>query len=200
MRVANSLQIIAGIMLLKARAVQSEETRLHLQDAHRRVMSVAAVQEQLQGLQEGGTIELGPYLSQLCGTLAASMIGSTRPIALKVHADGGAVSSSEAVSIGLIVTELVINALKHAFCHDVDDGRIVVCYEVAEAGWRLSVSDNGRGKALGVTGQPKSGLGTTIVKALGHQLDAGVEVSSGQHGTRVSITHGTFNARLVDAA
>ena len=53
-RVANSLQIIASILLLKARTVQSEETRLHLQDAHQRVMSVATVQEQLHasGLNE----------------------------------------------------------------------------------------------------------------------------------------------------
>ena len=50
-RVANSLQIIAGILLLKARTVQSEETRLHFKDAHQRVMSVAAVQQQLQASQ-----------------------------------------------------------------------------------------------------------------------------------------------------
>src|SRR5436309_379845 len=52
-RVANSLQIIASILLLKARTVRSEETRLHLQDAHQRVMSVAAVQQQLQASEPG---------------------------------------------------------------------------------------------------------------------------------------------------
>src|ERR1700681_1533309 len=66
-RVANSLQIIASILLMKARTVQSEETRLHLHDAHQRVMSVAAVQQQLQASGHGAPIELGPYLSRLCG-------------------------------------------------------------------------------------------------------------------------------------
>ena len=63
-RVANSLQIIASILLLKARTVQSEEIRLHLQDAHQRVMSVATVQEQLQASGLNESIEIGPYLNQ----------------------------------------------------------------------------------------------------------------------------------------
>ncbi len=87
-RIANSLQIIAGILLLKARTVKSEETRLHLRDAHLRVMSVAAAQQQLQGARHGEPIEIGPYLSRLCDTLAASMIGDSRPISVKVEADG----------------------------------------------------------------------------------------------------------------
>jgi len=114
-RVANSLQIIASILLLKARTVQSEETRLHLQDAHQRVMSVATVQQQLQpsGLNE--SIWIGPYLTRLCASLAASMIGERRPLSIKVQATSGSAVSAEAVSLGLIVTELVINALKHGF-------------------------------------------------------------------------------------
>src|SRR3984957_5159698 len=58
-RVVNSLQIIASIIMLKARAVESEETRRRLQDAHNRVISVAAVQKHLHGLATKGTIEMG---------------------------------------------------------------------------------------------------------------------------------------------
>src|SRR5579864_4780370 len=71
-RINNSLQIIASILLLKARTVQSEETRRHLQDAHERVMSVASVQEQLRGAGLGDRIEIGPYLTKLCDSLARS--------------------------------------------------------------------------------------------------------------------------------
>ena len=74
-RVANSLQIIASILLLKARTVESEEIRLHLQDAHQRVMSVATVQQQLQASGLNERIEIGPYLSKLCDSLAKSMVG-----------------------------------------------------------------------------------------------------------------------------
>jgi two-component sensor histidine kinase len=191
-RVANSLQIIASILLLKARTVQSEETRLHLRDAHQRVMSVAAVQQQLQASGHREPIELGPYLSRLCETLAASMIGDSRPISMKVHVEGGTASSSEAVSIGLIVTELVINALKHAFPDDQAGGQIIVAYDVAKPNWRLTVSDNGMGKPEGSPDKTVPGLGTIIVEALAKQLEAGVKVSKGPRGTTVSITHATF--------
>ncbi|MDB5447306.1 MAG: signal transduction histidine kinase, partial [Phenylobacterium sp.] len=114
-RVANSLQIIASILLLKARVVTSEETRGHLKDAHQRVMSVAAVQSHLHATEGIDQIEVGSYLTKLCDSLADSMIGGDRSTTLKVVADAGQISSAQAVSIGLIVTELVINAFKYAF-------------------------------------------------------------------------------------
>ena len=145
-RIANSLQIIASIIMLKARTVQSPETRLHLEDAHKRVMSVAAVQQHLQVSGRGELIEVATYLSKLCATLAQSMIGDGGHIIIEVKAAEGGVSSSDAVSIGLIVTEAVINALKHAFAKDEKDGRIVVTYEVTGTDWKLSIADNGMGK------------------------------------------------------
>jgi chemotaxis protein methyltransferase CheR len=199
-RVANSLQIIASILLLKARTVQSEETRLHLHDAHRRVMSVAAVQQQLLTSGRLDKIELAPYLSRLCETLAASMIGDSRPITLKVQADDRAASSNEAVSIGLIVTELVINALKHAFPDDRAGGEIVVAHDVDESNWRLMVSDNGIGRPHGQPDTTIPGLGTSIVGSLAKQLDAHVEISMTPDGTLVLIAHGKMPSLLPAAA
>lgn len=199
-RVANSLQIIASILLLKARTVHSEETRQHLEDAHQRVLSVAAVQQQLHASRRGDPIELTPYLSRLCETLAASMIIEGRPVVLKVQAGPGTASSNAAVSIGLIVTELVINALKHAFIDDWANGVINVVYEAAETSWRLAVTDNGVGQAKGRPAKTMPGLGTSIIEALAKQLDARVAVFMTPVGTSVSITHGTFGSRLPAAA
>jgi len=128
-RIANSLQIIASIILLKAKAVQSEETRLHLEDAHKRVMSIAAVQRQLHASGATGPIEIAPYLTGLCEVLATSMIGGIRPISLQVVGEGGSGTSRQAESLGLIVTELVMNALKHAFPDEKTKGRITVAYD-----------------------------------------------------------------------
>jgi two-component sensor histidine kinase len=194
-RVGNSLQIIASIILMKARTVQSEETRLHLKDAHSRVMSMAAVQQHLHASATGGPIEMTPYLSKLCETLATSMIGDIRPVSLKVCGDGGSATSRQAECLGLIATELVMNALKHAFPSDKSDGQITVGYDAARMDWKLWVADNGIGRPDGVFAQPKAGLGTSIVKALAHQLDAQVETLAGPKGTTVSITRATFSAK-----
>jgi two-component sensor histidine kinase len=199
-RVANSLSIIASILMMKARTVQSEETRQHLQDAHSRVMSVAAVQNHLHSAGQITSIEMAPYLSRLGEALAESMIGERRAITLKVEVAGGQVPSRQAVSIGLLVTELVINALKHAFPVATRAGRVDVAYEVAGTDWKLSVSDNGIGVPDangGRLGQKKSGLGTSIVKALAQQLEAQLDVVSGPAGTVVSVTHATFAAGSV---
>jgi chemotaxis protein methyltransferase CheR len=95
----------------------------------------------------------------------------------------------------LIVTELVMNALKHAFPNDKRDGRITVGYDAAGTNWKLSVTDNGIGRPDGVFAQAKTGLGTSIVKALAHQLDAHVETLAGPQGTIVSVTRATFSAK-----
>ncbi len=198
-RVANSLQIIASILLIKARAVQSEETRLQLEDAHQRVLSIAAVQRHLHDTSVGQQVDVANYLTKLCETLAQSMIGDSRPITLKVDADAATVVSHQAVSIGLIVTELVMNALKHGFPGAQSDAAILVSYKVADTDWKLTISDNGVDKAEPGAIRNKGGLGTSLIKALSKQLDAQVAIESDSNGTAVTITHATFKAKPAKA-
>ena len=198
-RVANSLQIIASILLLKAHSVPSEETRLHLIDAHRRVMAVAAVQAHLHGARQGDRVEMGPYLSKLCDSLAGSLIGDTQPITLHALVSGGAVLSATAVSIGLVVAELVINSLKHAFPGDRDDCQVIVSFDVNGSDWKLVVSDNGIGKPIETTATAGGGLGSSLIKALAHQLDAKVDIVSSPKGRSVAVTHATFPSQQAQA-
>jgi chemotaxis protein methyltransferase CheR len=188
-RVANSLQIIASILLLKLRTVRSDEARLHLLDAHQRVIAVATVQQQLREVDFGGRIEIGPYLTRLCESLAKSMIPGERGLTVRSVATGNTTLSGDAVSLGLIVTELFINALKHGF-PDGRDGQIDVAFDGNEAGWRLSISDDGVGRHAEQGRIARVGLGTSIVEALARQLDARIEFSDETPGTRVSIIHG----------
>ncbi len=193
-RVANSLQMIASILLLKARAVTSEETRLHLRDAHQRVMSIAAVQQHLHASEGIREIEVSSYLSKLCDSLATSMVGDSQSVVITVTADEGVIDSAKAVSIGLIVTELLINAIKYAFPVSRADALVRVTYEVEGSDWKLTVSDNGIGKRGDARGAD-SGLGTAIVNALAHQLDARTDVVSSAAGMSVSVTRATFTSR-----
>ena len=169
-----------------ARSVQSDETRGHLKDAHGRLMSIAAVQRQLaaSSLRE---VELRPYFTQLCKSLGASMILDQKSLSIDVVVDESTVAADISMSLGLIVTELVINAFKHAFPGH-HGGKIVVGYKSDGENWTLSVTDNGVGMQGGAAGA-KPGLGTNIVEALTKRLEADVDVASANPGTAIHIVH-----------
>jgi two-component sensor histidine kinase len=198
-RIANSLQIIASILLLKAGAVASEETRNELRDAHQRVMSVAAVQSHLHASDGIDRIDIGAYLNKLCAGLATSMVGPNQAIEVDVIADPGTLQTSHAVSLGLIVTELIINAIKYAFPTAREGARILIRFETDEADWKLSVGDNGCGRVAS-SGASRSGLGTAIIGALAKQLQARIDEVSNEGGLRVEVTRATFSSRVPVAA
>lgn len=185
-RVANSLQIIASVLLQNARKTRSSETRGHLHDAHNRVMSVAAL-ERLLSVSDSGVVDVHDYFTSLCTNISASMIRDPGQISLTVSGGEGTVDARVSVSLGLIVTELVINALKHAF-PDGRHGKIDVDYNFHGPNWTLCVRDNGVG--MPPPGAAiRTGLGTKIVEALAGQLNASVEIVPEQPGTKVSIHH-----------
>jgi two-component sensor histidine kinase len=184
-RVANSLQIIAGVLMQSARRVQSEETRTHLYSAHNRVMSIATLQKQL-AVTSDNDVELRPYLKELCASIGASMIDDGGRISLSSTTDESRTTANVSVSLGLIVTELVINALKHAFPDPDQSGSVTVDYAAHGEGWTLEVGDDGVGIAAG-DGQGTPGLGTGIVDALAKQLGATVTISDRGPGTTVSV-------------
>ncbi len=195
-RIANSLQIIASVILQSARSSRSDETRSSLQDAHSRVMSVAALQQQLAA-SHLGEVELKSYFDQLCLSIGASMIRDHSQLSLKVDCDDTAVSAEISISLGLIVTELVINSLKHAYPGG-RKGGIVVTYHRHGPNWTLSVTDDG----VGMPTDPEAatpGLGTSIVEALAKQLQARVQVTGAHPGTTVSIIHTRISAVNAEA-
>jgi len=115
---------------------------------------------------------------------------------LKVVADKGVMISADTVSIGLIVPELVINSLKYAFPEQRDSAALTVCYESNDAGWKLSVSDNGVGRPDGGGVSGKGGLGTSLVNTLANQLDAKVSSTTGSSGWSVSIVQRSADTKF----
>ena len=183
-RVSNSLQIVASLLLQDARKARSEEAKTRLREAHQRVMSVAALERRLAD-RGVGEVELRAYLAGLCESITASMVGDPGQVTVAVIGPGGVVDARTSLSLGLIVTELVINALKHAF-PDGRHGAITVDCVFPGPNWTLAVSDNG----VGVPTDQRDahvGLGATIVRALAKELGATVEVESASPGTRVTV-------------
>lgn len=99
-RVANSLQIIAGVLMQSARKVPSAQTRGYLYDAHNRVMSVATLQQQLAA-SSVGEVRLRAYFTDLCQSIGASMIQDHEKLRLNVEADDGVATADASVSLGL---------------------------------------------------------------------------------------------------
>jgi two-component sensor histidine kinase len=185
-RVANSLQIVASVLMQSARKLPDQEARDHIYEAHQRVMSVAAVQKHLAATRLGD-VQMRPYLTDLCRSIGASMIRDHDRLTLDVRVDDSVASAKASVSMGLIVTELVINALKHAFPEH-RRGKILVGYSSHGEDWTLSVGDDGVGFP-GEASKAVSGLGTSLVEALARQLDAHVHIKAGHPGTAVSVVH-----------
>jgi len=185
-RVANSLQIIASLLMQSARKVQSEEARGHLHDAHHRVMSIANVQRHL-AMSSVRDVPLRPYFIQLCESLGASMIHDSKQLSIAVTVDDSVVAANVSVSLGLIITELVINALKHAFPEH-RHGKITIDYRSDGPDWTLSVRDDGIGMPTGAD-KAKPGLGTGIVEALARQMQGVIHVVDANPGTAVTLVH-----------
>lgn len=183
-RIANSLQLIASILILKASTVASDEARKHLEDAHDRILSIATVQRHLDpaGLLEN-RVHVGQYLTALCDGLGKSMIGGRMPVTLTVHAQEGFATTDEAVSFGLLTTELVINALKYAFPNDAE-GEVKVTYENDGKSWSLCVSDDGIGY---VAADHPAGLGTSIISSISKQLGSELIFNTVPKGTSVLL-------------
>ena len=115
------------------------------------------------------------------------MIRDTDVVSLDVTADDSVTTADSSVSLGLIVTELVINALKHAFPAG-RSGKIHVDYSSRGPNWTLSVTDDGVGMPH-ASEAAKPGLGTSIVQALANQLSANVKLAKGNPGTKVMVAH-----------
>lgn len=196
-RVANSLQIIAGVLMQSARRVASDETRSHLYDAHQRVMSVASLQHHLAQTRLGD-VELRSYLVDLCKSIAESMIHDRDRLSLEVRANPCVTGADASMSLGLIVTELAINAIKHAVPGK-RRGKIIVGYDAKGLAWTLSVTDDG----IGMPAAPASavaGLGSGIVRALTRQLGAEITIADAKPGTRVSISHDAVDSAETEPA
>lgn len=184
-RIANNLQIIGALLMQSVERCPSPETKSYLVDAHSRVMSVAELQREISSAPSG-KVQVRQYLERLCTGIRSAMIGDGDPITVAVSGDDGPTAAELSGRLGLIVTELVTNALKHAFAAG-RGGNVLVEYRRAGSTWTLSVADDG----VGMPPRPdraRAGLGTSIIEGLARRLRATISVSDLNPGTCVRLS------------
>jgi two-component sensor histidine kinase len=182
-RVGNSLQIIASLLHLQANTATEEDVKAALTNAMGRVAAVAQVHRRLYTSHDLKSVLLNQYLDALLDDLRRSAEGN-RMSRLTLKAEAIEIDPDRAVAIGIVVNELVMNAVKYAYPDCA--GPIHVELRCENDDIVLSIADNGVG--LHATNDPRStGMGQRIVSAMAIKLDASVAPDPGHAGTKIVI-------------
>ncbi len=182
-RIKNSLQIVSSILGLEARKLGEGPARDSLQSARDRVRAISSVHELLYRQQAEASVRSDDYLKNLCDELHQSIDGIDTELEIHVTADPVMLDSDLAISLAMLVNEIVTNAIKHAFIGR-ERGRVDVSFRVSE-GRRatLSISDDGTGLAE----KASTGLGTSLIDSLASQIGAALTRENTPPGYTVSM-------------
>lgn len=174
-RVKNNLQIIASLLDMQADQHGASAVREVLRDSTFRVRTMALIHQQLYGRDDLASIELGAYVVSLARTLVGAL---ERDAELQVDAEAFAVPIGVAMPCGLVLNELISNALKHGRSAD-GRCRLTIGLREEPDAWLVTVADDGPGLAEPWALAGRRSLGARIVQALAQQLRARVEVGEG---------------------
>jgi two-component sensor histidine kinase len=185
--VANNFAAIAALIHTARESVSVEDSKAKsvLDDAIEQVKVMARVHRRLRAGSHDISLDSKVFIHELCDDLKAS-IARGRLISIECEAESRPLCIDDAVSLGLIINELITNAIKHAFSEQ-RAGRIRVEFEVDDEQFYLSVEDDGDGFDDG----SNAGMGLDLVRGLSHQLGGDLQVKSSKTGStfRLSFRH-----------
>ena len=184
-RVGNSLQLVSTFMSLQLRHLADEGARSALKEAQARIEAVAHVHRRLYTSGDMSSVAMDEYLVGLIDELSKSLGPDAGSPTLKLEAAPMRVSTDQAVSLGVVVTELVTNAVKYAYAPGQGGEIRVILKPDAEGRAILTVEDDGPGMG---DGKPKgTGLGGKIISAMASGLRSVVEIDHGHKGVRARL-------------
>lgn len=185
-RVANSLQLVSTFVHMQSRGLENKEAREALADTQRRIDAIAQVHRKLYSSGDMGSIEMDEYLSAIVEELEETWSTPAAPRSIKLAAEPIRLHPDKAVSLGIIVNELVSNACKYAYGKDSSGEVRVRLSRADDRRFSLCVEDDGVGMADGE--KPKgSGLGSRLVLAMAKSLSAEFGYDPEHSGVRARI-------------
>jgi two-component sensor histidine kinase len=185
-RVANSLALVAAMVGLQARSGTEPAVRTALGEIQSRIAAIAGVHRRLYTSQDVRSVEISEYLASLLLDLEATLKEAGHASSVRLTAEPTDVPTDKAVSIGVVVTELVTNAFKYAYpskkggeirvlLRKINSGKVNLTVEDDGIGWQ------GEGPAKG------TGVGSRIVNAMARGLGSQVTYSDASAGCQVSL-------------
>jgi two-component sensor histidine kinase len=188
-RVKNNLQIISSLLALQANQLGSDAHAAAFVESQNRVRAMALVHEDLYRSGDLARIRLAPHLAGLCAHLYRSYAVDPHRIALRLDVADVALTLDHAVPCGLVINELVSNALRHAFPGERTGAITVQLSTVPGGAYRLVVADDGVGLPAAAGRDPAAGtLGLQLVDDLVEQLGGKLTIDRGAHGARFEVT------------
>ena len=178
--VANNFASVAALLKIRSEAVSDTRAKSALNVAIDQVAVMGRVHRRLRAADQNVTLDSATFLQELCDDLKAMVRG--RPLSIECEAHSRPLPMEDAVLLGLIVNELVTNAIKHAF-PDGRAGRIRIGFEALDNQQRLSVLDDGAGFGSRILSSAEPGQGQELVRGLTHQLGGALEIESTTAGT-----------------
>jgi len=186
-RVKNNLQVISGLLNLQSHYIDDEGVRTIYKESQNRIKTMALIHEELYQREDLARINMADYIQGLTRNLMASYFASDGRIKLTLDLADADIVLDTAIPCGLIVNELVSNALKHAFPGGRTGEVRVVLASKGEDIYELTVSDNGVGLPDGLDYLRTKSMGMQLVVVLAQQLDADLRYGGGP-GTTFSLT------------
>jgi len=187
-RVANSLQLISSLIGIQAARIADSDTRDALHLVRERVQAVMLVHRRLYTSDEVGLVEIDKYLQAMAEELQASALAVEQRHRIVVDAEPLKVAPDKAVSVGVIVNELITNALKYAFPQGQDGTIRVTLSRPSDGEAVLAVEDDGVGYPVGTDAPKGTGLGGLIMGAMAKTLNGAVERQPSETGARIVLT------------
>jgi PAS domain S-box-containing protein len=185
-RVKNNMQVISSLLNLQSRKIQDSAVLDMFRESQRRIRSMALIHERLYQSSDLSRIEFSEYLRNLATHLFHSYQVEASRVQLRIEAEAVDLNINTAIPCGLIVNELVSNALKHGFPEGRSGHLQIDLHRVEGEGYMLRVTDDGVGFPQGLDFRKTETLGMQIVNTLASQIDASVELDQ-ENGTRFTI-------------
>ncbi len=201
-RVKNNLQVISSLLNLQSRSIQDAETRTLFQDSQNRIQSIAFIHEKLYQSRDLAQVDFSQYIQTLCIHLFRSYGASTQRISLNLQIEDIFLSVDTAIPCGLIVNELVCNALKHGFPPNGTGAIEITLHRTFQEGddhskreFMMRVGDNGVGFPSEVDFRKTRSLGMQLINTLVKQLKGTIELD-GSSGTAFQIVFSAKHHQL----